>query len=147
MAFEVFTKKMVPLASLPYVTLQRRGTISMNKSAHHLMGDPDAVELLYDAEAKVMGFRAVEETVEHAYAIRSMGGKGKDSSTYMVSGRGFFKYYGIDTDVARRYGATLNDDGILCLDLSKPGTVVTSNRDGTGATSADTEDQSESRSP
>jgi hypothetical protein len=48
----------------------------------------------------------------------------------------------------------LNDDGILCLDLSKPGTVVTGNRnsknrgpDDDSGTLFDTEDQDESRSP
>ncbi|TQM01618.1 hypothetical protein [Pseudonocardia kunmingensis] len=149
MAFEVFTKRMVPLANQPYVTVQKRGTISMNKSAHALLGDPGAVELLYDATAKVMGFRAVAETVEHAYAIRAMGGKAA-SSTFMVSGRAFFRYYGIDTDEARRYPATI-EDGVLCVDLSQPGTVVTSNRNGTGAgantgdLSADTEGQAESQ--
>ncbi len=127
MAFEVFTKKLAPLANEPYVTLQKRGTISMNKAAHHLMGSPDAVELLYDAEAKMMGFRAIKENVEHAYAIRSMGGQKTESSTYMVSGRAFFRYFDIDTEVARRYPATMND-GILCLDLSTPGTVVTGHR-------------------
>lgn len=148
MGFEVFTKRMVPLANQPYVTVQKRGTISMNKSAHALLGDPDAVELLYDASAKVMGFRAVAETVEHAYAIRAMGGKAA-SSTFMVSGRAFFRYYGVDTDEARRYPATF-DDGVLCVDLSQPGTIVTSNRNGTGKntgdSSAGTEDQAESQS-
>lgn len=134
-AFEVFTKKLTTLGNQPYVTLQRRGTISMNKAAHHLMGDPDAVELLYDVEAQVMGFRAVEETVEHAYAIRSMGGQKKESSTYMVSGTAFFKHYDIDISVARRYAATLKN-GVLCLDLSTPGTEVTGNRAGTGKNSS-----------
>jgi hypothetical protein len=163
MGFEVFTKRMIPLANQPYVTVQKRGTISMNKSAHALLGDPDAVELLYDADAKVMGFRAVPETVEHAYAIRAMGGKAA-STTYMVSGRAFFRYYDIDTDEARRYPAALTD-GVLCVDLSQPGTVVTSNRSGTGKNtstdeageakdtsvesedSVDDEGEAESRSP
>jgi len=70
-----------------------------------------------------------------AYAIRSMGVRGKEASTYMVSGTAFFKYYDIDTSVARRYLATLNE-GVMCLDLSQPGTIVTSNRDGSGKNAA-----------
>lgn len=137
MAFETFTKRMVPLVQQPYVTLQKRGTISMNKAAHHLLGDPEAVELLYDADASLVGFRAVDSKVEHAYAIRAMAAHKEDSGTYMVSGTAFFKYYKIDTSEARRYPATLNDDGILCLDLSSGGTIVTSNRRGTGKKTQD----------
>ena len=134
MAFEVFTKRMVPLVQQPYVTLQKRGTISMNRSAYHALGEPAAVELLYDREASVVGFRAVEPTVEHAYALRAMGARKEDSGTFMLSGTAFFKYYEIDTSEARRYPATMNE-GVLCLDLSQEGTVVTSNRSGSGARS------------
>lgn len=132
MAFEVFTKRMVPLIQQPYVTLQKRGTISMNRSAYHALGGPEAVELLYDHEASIVGFRAVEPTVEHAYALRAMGARKEDSGTFMLSGTAFFKYYKIDTSEARRYPATMTD-GVLCLDLSQEGTVVTSNRSGSGA--------------
>jgi hypothetical protein len=132
MPFETFTRRMIPLVSQPYVTLQKRGTISMNKAAHHLLGAPEAVELLYDRDASIIGFRAVDPKMEHAYAIRAMGSRKEESGTYMVSGIAFFKYYKIDTAEARRYAVTLNDDGILVLDLNQRGTIVTSNRSGTG---------------
>ncbi|MCT2586047.1 hypothetical protein [Actinophytocola gossypii] len=127
--FEVFTKRMVPLAEKPYVTIQKRGNLALNKSAHAALGEPKAVELLFDPEAKVIGFRAIETDVEHAYPIRSQGGK--DIGPYLVAGTAFTKYYGIDTTMARRFPATM-DDGVLCIDLSQPGTVVSSNRKGRG---------------
>ena len=61
-----------------------------------------------------------------------MGARKEDSGTFMLSGTAFFKYYKIDTSEARRYPATMNE-GVLCLDLSQEGTVVTSNRSGSGA--------------
>lgn len=132
MAFEVFTKRLVPLANAPYVTIQKRGTVSLNKSSHHLLGAPTAVELLYDPEEQIVGFRAVDPEVEHAYAIRSMGGQGRSESsatTFMVSGTAFFKYYEIDTSEARRYPAEIIDN-ILRVDLKTEGTIVTGNRNG-----------------
>lgn len=130
MAFEVFKKRMVPLANAPYITIQKRGTVSLNKAAHHLMGDPEAVELMYDPDESVVGFRGVDQTVEHAYSIRTMGGsRNEGATTYMVSGTAFFKYFGIDTSVATRYSPTMKDD-VLCVDLKEEGTDVTGYRDG-----------------
>jgi hypothetical protein len=125
--FETFTRRMVPLAEKPYVTIQKRGNIALNKSAQAALGEPIAVELLYDPEGKVMGLRAIDTTVEHAYPLRSQ--SGKDVGPYLVAGMAFTKYYGIDTTTARRYPAEMDDD-VLCIDLSQPGTIVTSNRNG-----------------
>ena len=128
--FEVFTRRMVPLAEKPYVTIQKRGNLALNKSAHAALGEPKAVELLFDPGDHIMGFRPVDVGVEHAYPIRSQGGK--DVGPYIVAGMAFTKYYGIDTTAARRFPATM-DDGVLCIDLNQPGTVVSSNRKGRGS--------------
>ncbi|MCA1670963.1 MAG: hypothetical protein LC799_01725 [Actinobacteria bacterium] len=127
--FEVFTRRMVPLAEKPYVTIQKRGNLALNRSAHAALGEPAAVELLYDPENKIIGLRAVEVGVEHAYPLRSQGGK--DVGPYLVAGMAFTKYYGIDTTTARRFPATMDED-VLCVDLNQPGTVVSSNRNGRG---------------
>ena len=126
--FETFKKRMVPLAKSPYVTIQTRGVMSLNAAAHAALGAPEAVELLYDAGAKIIGLRAVSPETEHAYPIRGMGsGKRHEGTSYMVSGTAFTKYYEIPTEVSTRYPAVL-DDGILCIDLAKGGTVVTVTR-------------------
>ena len=39
----------------PQVTIQAKGTLSFNASAHHLLGEPKAVELLYDREEPSSG--------------------------------------------------------------------------------------------
>jgi hypothetical protein len=127
--FQVFTRRMVPLAEKPYVTIQKRGNLTLNRSAHAALGEPSAVELLYDAKAKIIGFRAVPEDVEHAYPLRQQGGK--DTGPFIVAGMAFTKYYGIDTTQARRFPAVMDDD-VLCVDMNQPGTVVTSNRSGRG---------------
>jgi hypothetical protein len=106
------------------VTIQKRGTISMNRAAYVALDSPDTVELLYDLADRVVGLRAVDHLVEHAYPVRSVGA---DGSSYLIAGTAFTKYYGIDTEVSRRWPAELQD-GVLCVDLKEDGTIVTSNR-------------------
>lgn len=123
--FQVFTRRMVPLKKQPFVTIQKSGTISLNTSAHALLGAPDAVELLFDAASQIVGLRSVDDLAEHAYPVRDVGGK--HEGPFVVSGVAFTKFYDIPTDVSRRWVAYLEDD-ILCVDLTTPGTEVTSNR-------------------
>ncbi len=127
--FQVFKKRTVPLVKQPYVTIQKRGVFSLNKAAHDELGTPEAIELLYDPDEKIVGIRGVKASVEHAYPLRS--GVANRESSFLVSGRAFTQYYGIETDVSRRWPAYM-DDGILCIDLKQPRTDVTGNRNGRG---------------
>jgi hypothetical protein len=122
--FETFTKRMVPLAAQPYVTIQKRGVMSFNAAAHALLGQPEAIELLFDRDEQLVGVRKVAPTVEHAYPIRRAAA---NDTTYMVSGTAFTKYYGIDTSESVRRPAVMRED-VLVIDLKEAGTVVTGNR-------------------
>ncbi|NJC15644.1 hypothetical protein F4558_005470 [Micromonospora profundi] len=123
--FQVFTRRMVPLVKQPAVTIQKRGNMSVNRAAFVALGEPQAVELLYDPAENIVGFRAVPTDTEHAYPMRPQGQK--EDGPYIVAGMAFTKYYGIDTTISRRWPATMQDD-VLCIDLKQEGTVVTSNR-------------------
>lgn len=123
--FEVFTKRLVPLKKTPLVTIQKRGTISLNKSAYSALGEPEAVELLYDRDERIVGLRAAESSLEHAYPVRSATGRG--SGPYIISAIAFTKFYDIDTEQSLRWRAHLVED-VLCIDLDSTGTPVTSNR-------------------
>jgi hypothetical protein len=125
MPFEVFTKKMVPLGKKPSVTIQRKGIMSFNQAAYDAIGSPKAVELLYDRAERIIGVRATDPDTPHAYQPR--GAINKDYGPYLVSGTAFVHYYGIDVSVSRRYPVTV-EDGMLCIDLKKDGTVITGNR-------------------
>jgi hypothetical protein len=123
MAFETFKRQRAPITTEPAVTIQKRGTISFNAPAYEALGAPDQVELLYDRDARLIGFRKADQNVEHAYIVRPLG-KG---STHMVSGTAFLAYYGIEFEVARRWIARQQDD-LLVVDLKEPGIEVTGNR-------------------
>lgn len=125
MPFEVFDKRMTPLAKAPSVTIQKRGVISLNKAAHDLIGNAETVELLYDRERQVMAVRATDDSSPHAYAVRNGSKRGPGQT--IVSATAFTAHYGIDTTATRRWKPFM-EDGMLCVDLSEEGTVITGNR-------------------
>jgi hypothetical protein len=124
-SFERFTKDMTPRKREPQVTIQRRGTLALNEAAHLALGSPDAVELLYDLEQRIVGLRTVDPGAAHAHKVRPLSSTA--SARFAISALAFTRFYDIDTTQSRRWAAYL-DDGVLCIDLNDFGTPVTSNR-------------------
>jgi hypothetical protein len=127
--FQQFDKQGARLVKTPELTIQGKGTIGLNASAYHLMGQPDAIEFLYDPDAKVIGLRPVPEEDVHAYPVRAVGAvKDKDrAKTFLVAGTAFLKYYGIPFgDPVRREVSFV--DGVLIVNLNDPGRSAMSNR-------------------
>ena len=114
LAFEVFTGRAHPAGDEAAVTIHRRGLVSVNRAAHVALGEPEAVELLYDRDERVMGMRGVSGEVRHAYPLRRQ----RATSSLLVSGRAFTTCYGIPTDAAHRYRAQMLGD-ILAVDLKE----------------------------
>jgi hypothetical protein len=122
MAFEKFSRKSAGKSSEPFVTIQRRGTFSMNAASAKLLSGGQPVEklpleLFYDKDEKAVGLRRANgnaATSPDVYYLR----KQPSSESYIVSGQAFTIHYKIDTSVSRRYRATLTDDGILTFRLT-----------------------------
>ena len=123
--FEVFTRRMTPSSNAPSVTIQKRGTISLNKASFDALGKPDAIELLYDRTARIVGLRPAEPGTPQAYPLRP--GAGVGHGPYVVSAIAFTKFYEIPTDKSLRWQAQLVE-GVLCVELDSIATEVTSNR-------------------
>jgi hypothetical protein len=123
--FQVFDKRAVPISGEPMVTIQRKGPISINKIAFHAMGKPAFVELLYDPDERIVGFRPLQEQLPHAYPVRAQG----RSNTYLIAGHAFLKFYGIPNEVSTRYVAEMFGD-VLGVDLKKKGIEVIGHRTG-----------------
>lgn len=122
--FEVFTGKNTQ-AVTPALTIDRRGNIRLTRAAYKELGEPSAVQLLYDHESKTIGLRPAERGGADSYAVRV-------GSSITVSGMAFVRHYGIvpvdeRSSSAYRWPAKVRD-GILCVDVSEPGRPVTSNR-------------------
>lgn len=118
--WETFNRRAAPVTKQPLVTIQKRGTMSLNRAAYDALGEPAALELLYDHTERLIGFRPVDPSTTHAYAPRRQG----RAANFIVSGSAFTKYFDIETDTARRYPAELVN-GVLVVDLKQPGTDAT----------------------
>ncbi|MDQ2749178.1 MAG: hypothetical protein ABI775_00480 [Pseudonocardiales bacterium] len=123
--FETFRKALVPLKRDPTITVQKRGTMSLNKAAQVMLGAPPAVELLYDVTARTVGLRGVSARADHGYSLRSS--TRTDAGPFVISAMAFLHFYDIYPIETLRWVAYLAGD-VLCINLDDPATPVTSNR-------------------
>jgi hypothetical protein len=121
MPYEVFNRKTAGRSTVPNITIQKRGTFSINSAAAKLLSGGKEftklpIELLYDKEIQGVGLRSADEEAPNVYYLR----KQESSESYILSGQAFTAYYGIDTSVSRRYRAKLNEEGVLGFRLDDP---------------------------
>jgi hypothetical protein len=119
MAFEVFNRKSAGRSPDPNVTIQKRGTFSLNSAAAKaLSGGAEfeklPVELLYDRADQAVGLRRSDTESPNVYFVR----KQPSSESYIISGQAFTVYYKIDTTISRRFRARMGNDGILTFKLT-----------------------------
>ena len=110
--FEEFVGRGVRHSTGPAITLQASGIFALNEAAVEALGQPQSVVLLYDRDARVVGFRPADPSVKHAYQVR----KDPRSPSSLVTGRAFCRAHAIPTDRGRRYQATMRGD-VLTIDL------------------------------
>lgn len=123
MPFEVFDKRMAPLAKAPSVTIQKRGIFSINKAAHKLIGEPETLELLYDRDEQVIALRS--SSAAHAYKLRPQ--SARDTGQVVLAATAFTLYFDIDTTVSRRW-TPYEKDEMLCIDLKGKSVEIHGNR-------------------
>lgn len=124
--FQVFSREVARSREEPMFTLQARGLLSLNSAVFRALGEPQAVELLYDANLRIIGLRKVAQGDPNAYAVR----KQKSAQSYLVATQGFLAYHGIKTIMAQRFLAHDYGEGVWGLALAE-GRAVT-NRRGAG---------------
>lgn len=110
--FEVFTR---PGRSGPrghvFVTLRSDGNFGVSSAAVELLGNPEAVMLLYSEQKRAIAFQPCSASVLHAYRLRDIG-----PGSTIVSGRLFCTQFGISYGETRRLPAALVD-GLLVAQL------------------------------
>jgi hypothetical protein len=114
--FEVFTGRGTAVTKTPVVGILASGTLSVNAPAFELMGRPEAVELVYDPNERIVGMRPTSPEAPHAYRVRKEG----HAASYSVAGKAFCDYYGIPMKPSRRYPAQMYGD-VLGVDLKQEG--------------------------
>lgn len=121
-----------PRSTAPFVTIQKDGLFSLNEAAFRAMGEPALVKIYYDPDKSIVAFAPMKEGDPGGYPAR----KQPTGATWYVAGQMFTRHHGIDTTVARRYAAEV-EDNILFIDLKGPSTIATGVR-GRAATSLGT---------
>ncbi len=121
--WEVFKRNRSPAIKAPAVTLMQRGQLSINDAAFAELGSPKAVELMYSRPDRLIGIQAVDPAEPHAYIPRTAA-KNQGHGPYIVSGAAFFSHFAIEVGQTTRHAVTVKD-GVLLIDLNKPGITVT----------------------
>jgi hypothetical protein len=117
--FEEFDKRAASASKSPFVTVRKDKGFTLNRAAYKLLGEPDAVTLLYDEEEHLIGFKPASPTFPRAYPVRPQ----PKGTAVSVAGRAFGHHYGIDTSITRRYAVEMQD-GVLVLDLDSESTEI-----------------------
>jgi len=89
------------------------------------------VTLLYDPDDQIVGVAAATPDDPDAFPLRRVGSRA--DGPRIISAASFTNYYDIDTSTSRRWDAG-RVNGVLCISLRTPGTVVVGNRNGRTAT-------------
>lgn len=139
--FLEYEKGSAPTPSTPSVTIQRRGLMSINRAAYEGLGKPAGVVLLWDPEKRVIAMRPEPLTNQNAYPLRQQGSN-NERGPWLVAGTLFTQFIGLDTSEAYRWTPTF-EDGLLILDISKPGSKATNNRRAAGQKKATPDEESE----
>jgi hypothetical protein len=133
MPFEVFSKRSAGKMRQPTITVQKRGTLSVNASAAAFLAGgeiPDEevpLELLFDRERNILGMRRAQTEHVSVYMLR----KQAKSDSFLIAGKAFTAYYGIPTGEARRYVAKDFGEGVLGAELG--GEYTDASREESGA--------------
>lgn len=97
----------------PRITIQARGDLTINTSGYADMGNPEAVEMLYDPNRNAVGLRPADPNIPTAVRFRASQHR---KNLHVLPGSAFVRRNNIDTSVGRRYPARMVD-GILVADL------------------------------
>lgn len=113
--WEKFTKE-VSRKVEKKVSLSKRGVLSLNKSAYEALGEPKAVDLLFDKEESLVGIQSSTPNAKTSFKVNEQQSKYK---SYYVSAKSFCDYYQIDISKTISFSDVKIDNGILILDLKK----------------------------
>ena len=127
MAFELFEKGSAPVATIPTVTIQKRGLFSLNDAAYRLLKEPAALQFLWDSSERLIALKPTSEDDLNGYPARRQSST-KGRGPVLVAGSMFTRFIGLDTAQARRW-TPVEGEGVLIIDLKQDGALVISNRE------------------
>ena len=97
------------------VTIGKRGGISLNQASHEAIGDPSAVELLFDHRIRRVAIRSSDIDSPDAFTLK----KNRSGNAFYFFGRSFLDDYKVGHSKATHYEVTI-EDGMLVFDVGPP---------------------------
>jgi hypothetical protein len=127
MGFIKFDKSSQPATTVPTITVQRSGSLSISRAAYLLLDSPPAVEFFWDAERHLIGVGAADKDALGSYPVRANGTGTSQRGPVTVSAVAFTKHVGLDLSEARRWVVKV-EEGLLVFDVEAKSQPVKSNR-------------------
>ena len=107
------------------VTLNKQRTMVLNQIAYKEMGEPKAVELMFDAGRKLIGVKRCDQGKKNAFHIRHS----KQGRHVSIALGAFLTHFEIKpTRTILFEDPKLDADGLLTLDLTKTTAVTRGSR-------------------
>lgn len=114
--FELFEKMPTTRTSTSIrVSLNPRGSFTLNRKAFEALNEPETVELYFDKTSRLVGMKACSPELRHAYPVKKQG----TSNSWLVRGRAFCNYYNIRIPITVVFDDIEVEDGMVILDLQK----------------------------
>jgi hypothetical protein len=85
----------------PRVSILKKGMISFNEAAFRALNQPEAIQLYFNPEQRVIGIGQTMPDHPTAIPVRTQAG----TRSYLASCAGFLKFAGIDYGRSRQYRA------------------------------------------
>lgn len=110
-----FNKAASPLAGGgPYVSLNTNGIITLNSKAVKALGDPEAVQFLFDIDNGAIGLKPCDLLTPYAFPIT----RRQKTGTHTIRAQPFMKAHQIFTSGTVKFLRPEIENGILVLDLN-----------------------------
>jgi len=104
-----------PVSLLPF-GLDTAGRVQLSAAAMKMLGDPEAVILMYDQAAGIVGLRKAQGTEPNCYRIHAAG-KNRSSHGFKITD--FLRHHGIDHGQAKRFPAHDYGGGVFGFVLAE----------------------------
>lgn len=107
--------------AFPSCSVTKSGSMTFGTEAIRALGEPDAVRLGWDPQARRIGVMSGEQGQPGALALRVQKGTGgKDTGSRTIFARAFLLYHGILPSQNNRFRLEEVDSGVFALELDSP---------------------------
>jgi len=98
------------------VTLNKKKVFLLNPPAYNALGDPAAVEMLFDEARKVIGLKPTDPQRRNAFRLKpKKGGRFK-----VITASAFCTHFGIEVERTVLFEhVNMDSEGVLMLDMAK----------------------------